>query len=268
MYIPSFLLHSKLLLKFQQCFFFAAGQPIPPVSLNPDPDSCYIMNQPHGYALIINNRNFTGRTREGYILNERRGSQVDMENLENLWKKLGFTLVKYENLKAHQICTAVDKMVKKIEETQISSCFVCCIMTHGSMGTIYGSDSNFVNIKDITDSFKEAKCPTLEGKPKLFFIQACRGREYLTGRAPVSSDTASPATETTCTTTQEQNSSSASSPKASEGLDSDASPAEVTDEDQYDTMNDSAFRHNADPNEAHFLLGYSTAPGDSTAVKL
>ena len=237
-----------------------------------DPASCYPMQQPYGFALIINNQTFTGPTPEGHILPERRGSHVDLENLVNLWAKLGFIVEKHENLKAHQICTAVDKMVKKIKKNQ-SSCFVCCMMTHGTMGTIYGSDGNFVNIKDITDSFKESNCPELAGKPKLFFIQACRGRQYLTGRAPLtgstgSSNTATSATETTSATTQQQPVTSTEdvSPQLDQtsGLDSDATPTgttAVTDEDQYNMMNDSEFRRNADPNEAHFLLGYSTAPG-------
>ncbi len=178
------------------------------------------MKKPYGFALIINNRIFEGRTLEGLILGERRGSDVDVKNLHDLWTNLGFIVEKHEDLKAHQICVVVNNIAKKIEKNQDSSCFVCCIMTHGAMGKIYGSDSNFLQIKHITDEFKEAKCPALAGKPKLFFFNASRGSraESTTSSNPV-------------------------------------------DEDQYDNINDSTFRHNADPNEAHFLLGYSTAPG-------
>ena len=264
--------YRKDLIKKIEDFSVNEGRPIPSVALNRDPASCYPMQRPYGFALVINNQKFTGTTSEGYILPERRGSPVDLENLVDLWAKLGFIVEKHENLKAHQICTAVDKMVQKIQKNQ-SSCFVCCIMTHGTMGTIYGSDGNFVNIKHITDSFKESSCPELAGKPKLFFIQACRGRQRLTGRAPFtgstgSSNSATSATETTSATAHQQPAASTQDPSPqldqTSRLDSDATPSErtaVTDEDQYDRLNDSEFRHNADPNEAHFLLGYSTAPG-------
>ena len=222
------------------------------------------MQRPYGFALLINIRLFDGKTKEGHKLKERRGSHVDLENLTDLWAKLNFTVRKYENLKAHQMYSVLLDMVKEIEKTQNSSCFVCCIMTHGAMGTIYGSDSEAISIKDITDLFKESSCPALAGKPKLFFIQACRGNERLTGRDLRAEGTGSSntATETTCATTQEPTQTPV--PSIMSGLDSDATPAggtAVTDEDQYNMMNDSEFRRNADPNEAHFLLGYSTAPG-------
>ena len=193
------------------------------ISINEDGASCYPMQRPYGYTLIINNQTFAGQTREGRILPERVGSQVDLKNLADLWKKVGFKVEKYEDLKADKIYTAVLDVIEEIEKTQNSSCFVCCIMTHGAMGKIYGSDSKFVYIKDIINLFKESKTPALAGKPKLFFIQACRGSERLTGQ-----------------TLSESASSS---------------------QGQCDDFNDSSFRHNADAEEDHFLLGYSTASG-------
>ena len=193
-------------------------------SINEDAASCYPMQRPYGYTLIINNQTFTGQTREGRILPEREGSQVDLKNLEDLWKKVGFKVKKYEDLKAHKIYKAAQDVIEEIEKTQNSSCFVCCIMTHGAMGTIYGSDSELVNIKDIIDFFKESKCPALAGKPKLFFIQACREMERLAGQ-----------------TLSESASSSQS---------------------RFDELSDLSFRRNADPQEAHFLLGYSTTSGN------
>ena len=176
------------------------------------------MKEPYGFALIINNKKFEGRTEGG--IPERRGSQKDVENLEDLWKKLGFVVEKHQNLKVHQIFAVVEDMVKKLNQSK-SSCFVCCIMTHGAMDKIYASDCQFVNISDIMNWFKEQKCPALAGKPKLFFVQTCRGRDMLSGRGP---------------------------------LHADALPASVD-------SNDSSFRQSADPDEANFLLGYSTAAG-------
>ena len=54
-------------------------------------------------------------------------------------------------------------------------CFICCILSHGGPGVVYGCDRGDVQICDIKSKFSANKCPGLAGKPKLFFIQACRG---------------------------------------------------------------------------------------------
>ena len=53
--------------------------------------------------------------------------------------------------------------------------FVCCILSHGYLDGVYGTDSKPVKINDIASLFKGTFCPTLADKPQLFFIQACRG---------------------------------------------------------------------------------------------
>ena len=55
---------------------------------------------------------------------------------------------------------------------------VVVLMSHGNTGYIYGIDDEKVKIKDIQEEFDVKKCPNLKGKPKLFFIQACRGCKY------------------------------------------------------------------------------------------
>ena len=205
------------------------------------------MKKPYGFALIINNHEFKGTTPDGSLLGPRRGSEIDLENLVDLWRQLGFVVEKHKNLKAHNIWTVVTDIKNKINEKRDSSCFVCCIMTHGAMGKIYGSDSQQVDIRNITDLFKEGECPALAGKPKLFFIQACRGTKALSGR----SSSASASTELPVTALPQN-------PKSNDQQ-ADAHP--VPGQDEEDNANDAAFRHNADPNEPHFLLGYSTAPG-------
>ena len=50
--------------------------------------------------------------------------------------------------------------------------FICVIMSHGLLGKIYGVDGEVVEITGITEKF--ARCQSLDGKPKLFFIQACQ----------------------------------------------------------------------------------------------
>lgn len=50
------------------------------------------------------------------------------------------------------------------------------ILSHGSKdGVIFTADSTFIKVNDLWDSFVGSKCEKLIGKPKLFFVQACRG---------------------------------------------------------------------------------------------
>jgi hypothetical protein len=76
-------------------------------------------------------------------------------------------------------------------------CFVFCVLTHGSKGNIYGTDGLSVDILTITDNFKGLNCQTLQGKPKLFFIQACQGSVNQIGfNASIQPDSDNPREET------------------------------------------------------------------------
>mgnify|MGYP000411578219 CR=1 FL=1 len=60
-------------------------------------------------------------------------------------------------------------------------CFVCCVLTHGVLNHLYGANGMLVSVKDLTSTFQSNRCPTLAGKPKLFFLQACQGRDKMGG---------------------------------------------------------------------------------------
>jgi caspase 8 len=68
-----------------------------------------------------------------------------------------------------------------ISDHKAYDCFVCCILSHGALGTVYGTNGEPVQIKDLTGHFTPTKSPTLATKPKLFFIQACQGNESQKG---------------------------------------------------------------------------------------
>ena len=67
--------------------------------------------------------------------------------------------------------------------------FVCCILTHGQLkAELAGTDMNFIQIQHILDMFTSDKCPSLAGKPKVFFIQACEGRHHQTTHSNIVRD--------------------------------------------------------------------------------
>ena len=124
-------------------------------------------NTPRGQCLIISNKNFEN------ISQVRKGTQHDADNLEETFTWLGFNVEIKEDCKAEDIKQLMETYSKMSHEK--FDCFVCCILSHGSSKGISGTDGMYVSTEEIQRAFKE--CKTLIGKPKLFFIQACRGDE-------------------------------------------------------------------------------------------
>ena len=59
----------------------------------------------------------------------------------------------------------------------MGDCFVFVAMSHGGPDAIYGTDGKPVSIShDIINQFDGKNWPKMEGKPKIFLIQACRGQ--------------------------------------------------------------------------------------------
>ncbi len=54
------------------------------------------------------------------------------------------------------------------------------VLSHGEHDKIFCSDSDY-RPEDLWNPFTADKCPTLAGKPKIFFIQACRGDQLDSG---------------------------------------------------------------------------------------
>lgn len=66
---------------------------------------------------------------------------------------------------------------QRVPDHKDRDCFICCILSHGESGAIYGKDEKLVSIRKIMSHFTAKQCPHLAEKPKLFFIQACQGKE-------------------------------------------------------------------------------------------
>lgn len=48
------------------------------------------------------------------------------------------------------------------------------VLSHGDLGLIYAHDAAY-KADNLWQNFAADKCPSLAGKPKMFFIQACQG---------------------------------------------------------------------------------------------
>ncbi|XP_048823573.1 caspase-9 [Lagopus muta] len=133
---------------------------------------------PCGHCLIFNNVNFSTDS----DLSARAGSDIDCEKLEKRFKSLCFHVRTLRNLKAQEIDLELRKLAQ-FDHSTLDCCLVV-ILSHGCQtshiqfpGGIYGTDGKTIPIEKIVNYFNGSQCPSLRGKPKLFFIQACGGEE-------------------------------------------------------------------------------------------
>ena len=144
-----------------------------PAMIGPVGEKYHMGKTPHGIAVIINNSVFHSAIPTEDPLPDRRGSQVDENNLRVTWEYLQYDVRILKNLTASELTRQLMQIALQNHENYDS--FVCCILSHGYLDGVYGTDSKPVKINDIASLFKGNFCPTLADKPKLFFIQACRG---------------------------------------------------------------------------------------------
>ncbi|XP_062449697.1 caspase-9 [Rhea pennata] len=148
-------------------------------SLRRNSDLVYDLKaDPCGYCLILNNVNFS-RDSE---LSTRTGSNIDCEKLEKRFKSLHFSVLTRQDLKAQEIVWELRKLAR-LDHSALDCCLVV-ILSHGCQtshiqfpGGIYGTDGKAIPVEKIVNYFNGSHCPSLRGKPKLFFIQACGGEQ-------------------------------------------------------------------------------------------
>ncbi|XP_075009602.1 caspase-10-like isoform X1 [Calonectris borealis] len=131
----------------------------------------YKMDGPHrGFCLVINNVHFDRS------LQERKGSCKDAGELERVFTWLGLDVRTYTDLTSREIKDLM-RTWQHLQDHKDRDCFICCILSHGESGAIFGKDEELVSIRMIMSHFTAKQCPQLAEKPKLFFIQACQGKE-------------------------------------------------------------------------------------------
>lgn len=135
-------------------------------SILEEPQFAYNMNNvQRGTALIFNQMYFSDHA-------ARQGTNKDRDDLEAVLTKLGFEVRIFNNLTTTKIFEELHR-VSALKHFD-SDCLIVTVMTHGSRDWLYSYDGAYA-LRDMTILFNDENCPSLKGKPRLFFIQACRG---------------------------------------------------------------------------------------------
>ncbi|KDR22859.1 hypothetical protein L798_00179 [Zootermopsis nevadensis] len=140
-------------------------------------DEYNMQHKRRGHAVIFNHDMFETRN---YA--PREGSHIDVENLREAFSSLLFDVTIHNNLEYSKIKKVITALAE--EDHSDADCIAVIVLTHGEEnGLLVPRDSSiFYSVDILWKPFTADKCPTLAGKPKLFFIQAaCRGRELDAG---------------------------------------------------------------------------------------
>ncbi|XP_029176400.1 caspase-1-like isoform X2 [Nylanderia fulva] len=130
-----------------------------------DEDSNYYKmdHSKRGIAVIFNQENFTN-------LNlPLRSGAIDCDNLNFTLRNLGFEVSLCQN----KTLKNIRKTLKTVANTDHSEsdCLIIVVLSFGKHDYLYASDTSY-KVESLCNYFTADKCPTLAGKPKLFFIQA------------------------------------------------------------------------------------------------
>ena len=101
--------------------------------------------------------------------------------LSDTFTKLDFIVEMHENLTDTDMMQLLVNVAHNVDHKDYD-CLVCCILSHGVLNHLYGTNGRLVAIRDLTGVFQSNRCPSLAGKPKLFFLQACQGRDKMAGK--------------------------------------------------------------------------------------
>ncbi|KAJ3595016.1 hypothetical protein NHX12_004321 [Muraenolepis orangiensis] len=132
---------------------------------------------PRGTCLVINNEHFSGAG-----LKDRSGTQQDEKSLRCVFGKLGFQVEVRSDLTASGIHSILEDLGKR--SFVAADVLVVCVLSHGDKECVFGTDGLKVALGDMRRPFTSERAPTLAGKPKLFFIQACQGSNLQRGALP------------------------------------------------------------------------------------
>ncbi|CAG0924793.1 unnamed protein product, partial [Notodromas monacha] len=121
-----------------------------------------------GRALIFNHKVF-----DAYLnMSLRNGTDEDRDRLKEMFHKLGFDVEVHENAAYKDLMQRLEDVAD--ENHFDASCLVVCFLSHGERGLLYSRDKSF-RTEELWERFTATNCPSLAGKPKMFFIQACQG---------------------------------------------------------------------------------------------
>lgn len=129
-----------------------------------------MFSSPRGLVHVFNYK-FDGQGKKW----ERLGAEHDSTRLRTTFTKMGYETRLHENLK-YQDTMAMLTSICRSRQLMDLDALIFFFLTHGKDPyTFYTNDQNEVNLFNVRGLFTDSQCPAMKGKPKIFFMNYCRG---------------------------------------------------------------------------------------------
>lgn len=100
------------------------------------------------------------------------GADKDYTELKLTFESLGFQVEIHQDLTKDELNFKIEELTKMTYENYGS--LVICLLSHGTNNSIACYDGEYVDTNELQYKFSPDSCSGLEGKPKIFLIDACR----------------------------------------------------------------------------------------------
>ncbi|KAJ8729674.1 hypothetical protein PYW08_001255 [Mythimna loreyi] len=151
----------------------SSREPTAPVAVSFNKDAPYYDMSGDKYLIILNQHTFD-KPKWFYFRNEpsmRDGTYNDERRLREVFDKLGFLTFVFRDLRYKSIIEYLTA-IASVDHSR-TSCICVTILTHGDKGgKVFAADQSY-QLSEVMDIF--GKQTSLINKPKLYFVQACRG---------------------------------------------------------------------------------------------
>nr|XP_045582596.1 uncharacterized protein LOC123745763 isoform X1 [Procambarus clarkii]XP_045582597.1 uncharacterized protein LOC123745763 isoform X1 [Procambarus clarkii] len=139
-------------------------------STTPGRDSYSLLSEPRGYVYVFNNK-FLGQGSNW----QRNGAEMDSQNINTTFTRMGYRVIIHEDLTGGETEEAFNAIRRNPDLNGIDA-FIVFILSHGKDAyTFYTNDQEEQSLFYVRSLFSNRKCPSLSGKPKIFFTNYCRG---------------------------------------------------------------------------------------------
>ena len=142
-----------------------------------------ITTNPSASGLVVIISNAYGTTPGLQVLN---GTTEDGKLMTAAFKFLKFATLWRQNTTGHELMQLLSELSRYRNYPQSYKCIAFVFSGHGlDANHLYMQDGSLITVNDIVEALLPKRAPQIGSIPKLFFIDACRGKRALSNEAVV-----------------------------------------------------------------------------------